>query len=392
MGAPVSNLNPKVLKWARLASGLSESDVAQRFKKDESTVSHWESGDSAPTYAQLERLAYKIYKRPLAVFFFSEPPEEESPEHSFRTLPGFEIENLNPRARYLRREALAMKGFLSKLHGGVNESWSSFKTQCAYEPGQPLEPIANRVRSLLQVKFEEQLSWKSTNEAFEKWRDAIERVGVGVFKESFDQDSLSGFCLYDAEFPVIYVNNSNSRSRQIFSLFHELAHLIAGTGGITASDDSFIDQLPLEHQAIERFCNKFSSEVLVPSDRFLPFLLNVDYSDHKLSQIAKSFSVSREVILRKYLDAGSVAQHFYDSRVFEWNQQFLASEKAKKTKKGGGDYYATHASYLGVNYLKMALTSFYRGESTREQTARYLKIKPGNLSKLEDFYFKKVGA
>jgi len=247
MGAPVANLNPKVLKWARQATGLSKNEVAERFKKDESVVQLWETGKESPTYPQLERLAYQIYKRPLAIFFFPEPPDEETPEHSFRTLPGFKIEDLSPRVRYLRREALAMKEFLSRLHGGANEKWSAFISKCDFTGGESAIKLASTVREQLGVSFEEQLSWKSTNEAFEKWRTVLASTGVFVYKEAFDQESLSGFCLYDDTFPVIYINNSNARSRQIFSLFHELAHLIARTGGVTTSDESFIDSLPPKH-------------------------------------------------------------------------------------------------------------------------------------------------
>jgi len=39
-------------------------------------IEGWEAGASAPTYPQLEALAYKVYKHPLALFFFPEPPED----------------------------------------------------------------------------------------------------------------------------------------------------------------------------------------------------------------------------------------------------------------------------------------------------------------------------
>ena len=52
--------------WKRLPSFL---------KKDASIVNDWELGERALTYVQLEKLADK-YKRPIAIFFFPEPPEE----------------------------------------------------------------------------------------------------------------------------------------------------------------------------------------------------------------------------------------------------------------------------------------------------------------------------
>src|SRR5829696_5934455 len=105
MAQAVSGINPHVLAWARDRAGLSVDDVAARMNKDVATVESWEKGDSAPTYSQLERLAYVLYKRPLALFFFPEPPDEPSPEKSFRTLPEAEAEKLAPDTRLKLREA-----------------------------------------------------------------------------------------------------------------------------------------------------------------------------------------------------------------------------------------------------------------------------------------------
>ncbi len=92
MAQTVSGINPRVLAWARSQAGLTIDDVAARMKKDPALIEGWEKGESAPTYSQLERLAYVLYKRPLALFFFPEPPSEPSPNKSFRTLPESEAE------------------------------------------------------------------------------------------------------------------------------------------------------------------------------------------------------------------------------------------------------------------------------------------------------------
>ena len=64
MAEYMKGINPAIIKWARERSGYSLQDIAKFFKKDIATISNWESGSSAPTYAQLEKLADK-YKRPL---------------------------------------------------------------------------------------------------------------------------------------------------------------------------------------------------------------------------------------------------------------------------------------------------------------------------------------
>ena len=71
MTEKVTGTQPSVLRWARESQGYSIEEVASRLKRDPSEVAAWETGAESPTYVQLETLAYKIYKRPLAVFFFT---------------------------------------------------------------------------------------------------------------------------------------------------------------------------------------------------------------------------------------------------------------------------------------------------------------------------------
>jgi len=42
---------------------------------------------------------------------------------------------------------------------------------------------------------------------------------VFVFKDAFRAEDYCGFSLFDPVFPLIYVNNSMPKSRQIFTLF-----------------------------------------------------------------------------------------------------------------------------------------------------------------------------
>ena len=70
---PVAGVRPEVMRWARESIGLSVSDVAGRLKRPVQEIAAWEVGDAFPSYPQLEKLAYQIYKRPLAVFFLPAP-------------------------------------------------------------------------------------------------------------------------------------------------------------------------------------------------------------------------------------------------------------------------------------------------------------------------------
>ncbi|MDQ3009929.1 MAG: ImmA/IrrE family metallo-endopeptidase [Acidobacteriota bacterium] len=72
----------------------------------------------------------------------------------------------------------------------------------------------------------------------------------------------------DAEFPIIYINNSTSNTRQTFSLFHEFGHLLLHGNGISKFDTGYIDDLPQNEKRIEKLCNAFASELLMPSADF----------------------------------------------------------------------------------------------------------------------------
>ena len=75
MAEYINGINPDILKWARERSGYTVRAIATALKKDVSIINDWESGERALTYVQLETLADK-YKRPIAIFFFPEVPEE----------------------------------------------------------------------------------------------------------------------------------------------------------------------------------------------------------------------------------------------------------------------------------------------------------------------------
>ncbi len=381
MSTPLTGINPDILIWARERSGQTVEDVAKRLKKDPAVISLWETGEAAPTYVQLENLAYVVYKRPIAIFFFPSPPEEPTPETSFRTLPDFEIAKLNADTRFKIRKARALQLSLVELHDGVNPSQTPVFRALSASPGADIIDLSNKLRNHLSITLQDQQQWTSSRDALEMWRTALEGAGVYVFKDSFKQSDVSGFCLVSDEFPIIYVNNSTSPSRQIFTLIHELAHILLHTDGITKLDASFIDSLTGASRQIELFCNRFSGEFLVPTSDFENRLPLPNYDDATIVSLAERYWVSREVILRKLFDQQLVSADSYRDRVAAWNEEYAQSRK----EGAGGNYYATQAAYLGQRYLALAFGRYYQGRLSLQQLAEYLNVKASSVAGLEPF-------
>lgn len=384
-----SPINPRILQWARLTTGLTIEEVVlkiDRKKVTAETVAAWETGEIAPTYLQLERLAYEVYNRPLALFFFPEPPDEETPRQAFRTLPDSEIQRLSPRIRFLLRRAKAMQINLSELYDGINPADKQLVRDLQFSLNPPVAELARSVREFLGIDLSEQLKWKSTEVAFKAWRHALESSGVFVFKDAFKDETVSGFCLHDNHFPLIYVNNSKPHTYQVFTLFHELAHLLSGTGGIEKPDETYISALRGADRRIEILCNRFAAAFLVPETDFDQRISQTQIDQTSITTLANQYSVSREVILRRLLDKELVSQEYYEQLVTQWRSAPV------QTKKKGGDYYRTQGAYLGEHYMELVFGRLYQNRISVEQAADYLGVKTANISGIEKLLFSQEAA
>lgn len=386
---PVTGVQPEVLRWARQSVGLTVGDVAAMLKRQPEEIEDWENGAAAPTYPQLEKLAYAVYKRPLAVFFLPTPPEESLPQREFRTLPDTDLQRLQ-RDTYLQiRRAHAYQLGLRELFDGHNPAdrqiWKTFSLSLI----EDITAQAASIREHLGITIERQAEWKSDEQALKTWRSAVEACGIFVFKAAFKQKEISGFCLKDDHVPVIYLNNSSTKTRQIFSLLHELAHLLLSMNGLSKFDTAYIDQLPNYERKVEQFCNAVAAEVLIPVEDFsiqtehLPADLG-RASEDQFAALAGRYGVSREAILRRFLDQGRVGRTYYESKAKHW--------AAQKKEGGGGNWYLNQGAYISDRFAQEVLSRHYRHQISLEQAADLLGIKPKNYAGFEERMLKEAEA
>ncbi|PKK83859.1 MAG: hypothetical protein CVT49_06300 [candidate division Zixibacteria bacterium HGW-Zixibacteria-1] len=371
-------INADILKWARTSIGLSIEEVAQKMRRKKEEIKDWELGQSAPTYAQLEKLAYHIYKRPLAVFFFPDVPIEETPKTEFRTLPNTLIEQLPVEMIKLYRKAKIFQFNLEELFENAKPAEVILVDKYRLDEHTNIPLLAEKVRKDLGYSINDQFTWQSLDEAFKKWRKAFESLGVFVFKDAFHNDDFSGFCIYDNKYPIIFINNSMPDSRQIFTLFHELGHLFYHLGGIDFRDNRVLEAIERKYFKFEMGCNKFASEIIVPQKVF--DVQNLQVSERQFQLLANKFSVSREVILRKYLDNGLIDNEYYRKMTEKWANQY-------KNRKKGGHYYYTQIAYLGNTYINLVFGKYYQNKISAENLSSYLNIKETNISTFEHYAF-----
>ncbi len=370
-------INPEILKWALRRNRMSIEQLAHHMKKDVEEVRLWESGGKSPSYSALETLAYSVLKIPLAVFLFPEPPDIEDNVTKFRRLPEYEMERLSSDTLQIIRSSQGFQDALVELIGMDGDNRKIFIDIDAKNMAP--DYMAKLTREYINISIEEQFKFSGTEAALKAWRHAVEKAGVFTFKNTFKDRYISGFSLLHEQFPIIVINNSNSFSRQIFTLIHELGHILLGIHGITDVDESYINYMSSDERELEIFCNQFAAELLVPREVFENDIPRSFYPSI-IGELADKYSVSREVILRRFLEYSVVSQKYYIEQTTEWNRDYLRSIVGK-----GGDWYRTRLAYLGEGYTTLAFENYHSGRVSKEQLGEYLNINSKNIDKLETY-------
>ncbi|KAB2850429.1 MAG: ImmA/IrrE family metallo-endopeptidase [Hyphomicrobiaceae bacterium] len=372
-------VTPALITWARERAGFGLEEAQLKFRN----IVDWEQGDAGPTYAQLEAMS-DAFKVPIAVFFFPAPPDVPRPEETFRTMPDAVLAALEPRIKLLLRKAKVLQLNLSELNGGRNPARRLITRDLRFPLNVSLGRMAAAVRDYLGVTLDQQTSWASTDVALERWRAAFARAGVFVFKDQFRAERFAGFCLTDSEFPIIYINNTATKARQIFTLFHELAHLLFHTSGVDFSREEDAPRWRHEAARIEVLCNRLAGTLLVPDAALIMQLAGRDFTFDVASELARHFHVSSLVIHRKLLDR----------RLIDVAAYRAAHDRAEAEREegGGGNFYNNQMAYLGRAYIEMALKAYHQHRIDEIQLADYLLVKPRNVGPLEERFLRGVAA
>jgi Zn-dependent peptidase ImmA (M78 family) len=380
-------ISHSVFVWARTSMGYSIDDIAHRLNMRPEKIEAWENGLASPTYTQLEHLAYKVFKRPLAVFFRTEPPEEIPIEKDFRNLTSFEISHLSTEMRLVIRKAKRLQNLVHELSND-NETELIYKKFHVSIKDNP-SSAANRFREFLNLSIEEQKNWKSEN-SFDHFKEYIEKIGIYVFQFQMPFEEARAFSLTD-DYAIIVLNTDDAKNGRIFSLFHEVCHILFNFGGIFKDVET--KNLNADYHAIEDFCNRFAASFLVPEDHFKK---DIEYnkqrlqewSEKDLEKLSKLYSVSKEVILRKLIDLNLASKSFYFNKKKFWDSEIrrIKEEKKKKLKEEGRSGAESQDSKVvkekGKLYISKVLENFEQGKLTYGDISEFLEVKLDHLPKI----------
>lgn len=357
-------VEPALLRWARERAELDVAQLSKRFPK----LLEWESRTVQPTLKQLEEFARATHA-PVGYLFLPEPPVENIPIPDFRTVDNAHIAHPSPdllETIYICEQRQEWYRDFARAAGDAALPFAgSFTVQTA------IGTAAATIRSVLQFDAERRRTLPTWSEALREFIAQADELGILVMcsgivgsntHRKLDPQEFRGFALADPLAPVIFINGADTRSAQMFTLAHELAHVWLGQSALSDVDARYVPD-----QAVERWCNSVAAELLVPIDT-----LRQEYRDSEdlaaeTNRLARRFKVSTLVILRRIHDVGGLTRE----ELWEAYDAELARLRALPSG-AGGNFYLTLPARVSKRFARALVSSTLEGQTLYRDALRML--------------------
>jgi Zn-dependent peptidase ImmA (M78 family) len=370
--SPRVEVSPEILRWARDRAGLDPDELVHRFPK----LPDWESEAARPTLRQLEDFA-KATHTPIGYLFLQNPPVERVPIPDFRTIENRRIDRPSPDLLETVYLCQQRQEWYHDFARSSREEPLPFVGSASVESN--VEAIASDIRRRLRFDVEERRQYPTWTEALRRFIELTDSLGVLVMVNGvvgsnnyrkLDPQEFRGFTLSDDLAPLVFINGADTKSAQMFTLAHELAHVWLGQSALSDSEPASVPA-----HRIENWCNRVAAELLVPLAVFRNTYQRGEDLQAALARLARHFKVSTLVILRRMHDAGGLTR----DELWEAYRQEL--DRLRVIQKGaGGDFYLTLGARVGKRFARALVASTLEGHTLHRDAFRLL-----GFSKLSTF-------
>ena len=376
----IVGVNPDRFLWCCADQGVSVEECASANDIAMANFDKLLAGEPSLTFNQLKKVAEYFGRGVL--FFLEQTPVNEATVHSpqFRTLANQKPE-LSARIKALIERVEHQRTVYLTLREEVDDGSYPHYTPPQLDQLTPKQAAAT-ARAWLGL---------GPSNDFENYRRAIEAQGLLVFRSNgyngkwqiAKESTILGFSLYDPDCPVIVVKKQAADAQQVFTLMHELGHLLLHRSSSIDDDEDMHARSGREQEA-----NTFAGHLLVP-DSFLPLISDrqrpddVALYDDWLSEQRKSWGVSSEVILRRLMDSRRLPRDLY-AAYRQWKNARRIEEK-----EGGNRMYRHREPkhVFGDAYVRTVLSALSGKRISLTKACNYLdNLKVNDIHLLERHY------
>ncbi|MBX4508247.1 XRE family transcriptional regulator [Klebsiella oxytoca] len=378
--ADLAYINPQIFNWARARAQVSEEDLSHSLGVKLEKVIGWSSGDQKPTFGQAQKLASKLHI-PFAFFFLPSPPIDVLPIPDLRTPGNHGLANISVDLKDTIASVVRRQEWYKDYLKDQNAEPLGFIG--SYDVNSNPDDVAESIRQTLGLKDlnPRGLNWE---EYQRKIVEGAEAAGILVMRSGIVENNtrrplsvseFRGFAISDNHAPVVFVNLRDAPSARLFTLLHELAHLWLGQSGVSSVG-------AFEDRREERFCNAVAGEFLAPAREVTALWSEDKELNDNVSDIARTFHVSRYVIIRRAFDLGLVSYDTYQDYYRELINQFNNADG------GGGNFYAIAKNKNSALFSKVLLNEALSGKVLLRDAGKLLGISPAKLKQ----YAMEIGA
>lgn len=362
-------IHPDLFTWARERAGLSIEDLDHRFPK----LALWEAGDAQPTIKQLQSFANAVHV-PVGYLFLPAPPQEELPIPDFRTVDGRGVHRPSPNLIDMVYACQERQGWFKDYARAVRLPELAFVGSATLNE-RPFA-VAARMAEALSFDLEARAACRTWEDALRLFIGHADSIGVLVMisgvvlsnnSRRLDPEEFRGFALVDPQAPLVFINGSDSKSAQMFTLAHELAHLWLGASGISNASAAPVAGFRRE----EVWCNAVAAELLVPLAALRQDLVADEPLESAISRLTRRYKVSSLVILRRLLDANWLTREAFDAA---WAAERARLHAIAERGGGGGDFYRTTLSRVSRRFARALVESTLEGQTLYRDAFRMLGV------------------
>lgn len=363
-------VKPNLLTWAIERAGLVVDEFLIQYPK----VELWLRGEKEPTLNQLEDFSKKVHV-PFGYLLLDVPPAEPAILPLFRTKGNHEIQNIPLELKDIIRQTRARQEWLSEHLQNTGAEPLAFIGSLKADSSP--QTLTDALRKELNLSPDWSQHLTSRQNALDYLTEAAENANITVTyngvvgnnnRRKIPVDVCRGFVLVDQYAPFIFVNNSDAKAAQLFTLAHELAHLWLGVEGIFD-----LNQLLPTNDPIEQLCNQAAAELLVPEADFR------EAWDQKPDPKAlkRQFKVSPLVLARRALDLRLWSRR----RFFRFYQDYMQG-LPRANQGGGGNFYATARKRLGPRFLNYVHEATRAGQLPYDQAYKLTGLKRSTYTEI----------
>lgn len=367
-------VNHKVLLWARESIAITRNQAAEKTGITAKRLAQLEEGEKQPTLDELKALS-KTYKRTIATLLLTNPPKEKPLPKDRRTVDSQDLGNFHEKTIMAVRKARALAQSFVELKQELGIEIPKFSLSASIQE-QP-QVVAAKIRK--HLKLDELREIENINHALEAYIEKVESLGVAVFQLSLTQDKLRGFSIVDDVMPIIGIKRGGEQTTaKIFTLFHELGHILLNEGGLCdLSEKTNIE--------IEKWCNAFSAEVLIPTSELLQMdiVLEQKHNNNKiwakkdLIELGNYFHVGPLAILRSLLENKLTTPAFYKEKHQAWNKPQFGRAKIQKGEKTPKETIREK----GRTYVTLAFSAYDQNRIDLKDLSDFLGIRLSYIPK-----------